>query len=48
MYAVLISLRGVASTVFLWMVDVQKSRVECEEFVLAEAKREAFDTTEPS
>lgn len=33
---------GVASTVFLLLVDVKKSRKECEEFILAEAKREAF------
>ena len=34
---------GVFSTIFLYMVDVEKSRVECEEFVKAEAKRKAFD-----
>ncbi|KAI0326440.1 hypothetical protein GY45DRAFT_1328979 [Cubamyces sp. BRFM 1775] len=33
---------GALSTVFLYLVDVQKSRAECEAFVLAEAKREAF------
>ncbi|KAL4249693.1 Autophagy-related protein [Abortiporus biennis] len=36
---------GAASTVFLYFVDVKKSRVECEEFILAEAKREAFAET---
>jgi hypothetical protein len=39
-----ISFRGVLSTGFLWMVDVDKSRVECDEFVLAESARKAFDT----
>ncbi|KAJ7094257.1 hypothetical protein C8R44DRAFT_383426 [Mycena epipterygia] len=34
---------GVVSTVFLWLVDVDKSRVECEEFVRAEQEREAFE-----
>ncbi|KAI0775082.1 MFS general substrate transporter [Trametes elegans] len=33
---------GALSTVFLYLVDVGKSRKECEEFVQAEAKREAF------
>lgn len=33
---------GALSTVFLYLVDVEKSRKECEEFVLAEAKRDAF------
>ncbi|KAI0636058.1 autophagy-related protein 22-like protein [Trametes polyzona] len=33
---------GAVSTVFLYLVDVEKSRKECEEFVQAEAKREAF------
>ncbi|KAM5537217.1 hypothetical protein V8D89_009150 [Ganoderma adspersum] len=33
---------GALSTVFLYFVDVEKSRKECEEFVLAEAKRDAF------
>ncbi|CDO75187.1 hypothetical protein BN946_scf184866.g28 [Trametes cinnabarina] len=33
---------GALSTVFLWFVDVDKSRKECEEFIQAEAKREAF------
>ncbi|KAI0684590.1 MFS general substrate transporter [Cytidiella melzeri] len=34
---------GTVSTVFLWLVDVQKSRKECEDFVAAEAERDAFD-----
>lgn len=33
---------GVFSCIFLYFVDVQKSRIECEEFVAAEAKRDAF------
>jgi len=33
---------GLFSTIFLFMVDVKKSRIECEEFVAAEASREAF------
>ncbi|KAF8271174.1 autophagy-related protein 22-like protein [Lactarius quietus] len=33
---------GLFSTVFLFMVDVKKSRIECEEFVAAEASRDAF------
>jgi len=33
---------GTASTIFLYMVDVKKSRMECDDFVKAEAKREAF------
>lgn len=36
--------RGVFSTIFLWFVDVDKSRVECEEFIRAEADRKAFET----
>ncbi|KAL6301368.1 autophagy-related protein 22-like protein [Sparassis latifolia] len=36
---------GVVSCVFLYFVDVQKSRVECEEFVAAEVRREAFSET---
>ena len=40
--------RGTLSTGFLWFVDIRKSRMECEEFVAAEAKREAFnDALEP-
>ncbi|KDR78969.1 hypothetical protein GALMADRAFT_266386 [Galerina marginata CBS 339.88] len=35
---------GVVSTVFLWMVDVDKSRIECEAFILAEGERKAFKT----
>jgi len=34
---------GVFSTIFLWMLDVEKSRVECKEFVAAEGKRNAFE-----
>ena len=33
---------GTVSTVFLFMVDVDKSRVECEEFVAAEVRHDAF------
>ncbi|PFH53151.1 hypothetical protein AMATHDRAFT_55614 [Amanita thiersii Skay4041] len=33
---------GTISTVFLVLVDVDRSRVECEEFVRAEEKRDAF------
>lgn len=33
---------GLFSTIFLFMVDVKKSRIECEEFVAAEASRHAF------
>lgn len=36
--------RGAFSTIFLFMVDMKKSRAECEEFIAAEAKREAFAT----
>lgn len=36
---------GTFSTIFLWFVDVPKSRIECEEFVAAEAKRAVFETT---
>ncbi|TFK40194.1 MFS general substrate transporter [Crucibulum laeve] len=39
---------GVVSTLFLWMVDVPKSRLECEEFILAEAQRKAFKPAETS
>ncbi|TBU38548.1 MFS general substrate transporter [Dichomitus squalens] len=38
---------GALSTAFLYFVDVQKSRKECEEFIVAEAKREAFVDTVP-
>jgi hypothetical protein len=37
--------RGTISTIFLYLVDVKKSRVECDEFVEAEANREAFGET---
>jgi hypothetical protein len=33
---------GTLSTVFLFLVDVEKSRVECEEFVAAEVGHDAF------
>ncbi|KAF9223902.1 MFS general substrate transporter [Gyrodon lividus] len=33
---------GMFSTIFLYFVDIKKSRVECEEFVEAEASRQAF------
>ncbi|KAF9526404.1 MFS general substrate transporter [Crepidotus variabilis] len=33
---------GVFSTLFLWMVDMKKSRIECEEFIAAEEKRNVF------
>lgn len=36
---------GTISTIFLYLVDVKKSRVECDEFVEAEANREAFGET---
>ncbi|KAF5391658.1 hypothetical protein D9757_002487 [Collybiopsis confluens] len=36
---------GVFSMIFLWMVDVPKSRIECEEFISAESKRKAFETS---
>jgi len=36
---------GAASTVFLAMLDVEKSRVECEEFVVAEASHDVFSTS---
>ncbi|KAJ7238591.1 autophagy-related protein 22-like protein [Mycena haematopus] len=34
---------GVFSTLFLYLVDVDKSRVECEAFVRAEQERKAFE-----
>ncbi|KAL1737633.1 vacuole effluxer Atg22 like-domain-containing protein, partial [Schizophyllum fasciatum] len=43
-FAFLFSL-GTASTIFLWLVDVKKSRVECEAFVRAESEREAFQAS---
>ena len=39
---------GTLSTLFLYFVDVGKSRVECEAFVVAEAKRKAFEVGEAS
>jgi hypothetical protein len=36
------ALSGISSTIFLFMVDVDKSRVECEEFVAAEVKHDVF------
>ena len=39
---ILILNSGVLSTGFLYMVDVEKSRQECAEFVSAEARRAAF------
>lgn len=33
---------GTLSTVFLFLVDVEKSRIECEEFVAAEVGHDAF------
>ncbi|KAL0954339.1 hypothetical protein HGRIS_003337 [Hohenbuehelia grisea] len=33
---------GAVSVIFLWLVDVPKSRLECDNFVKAEAQREAF------
>lgn len=44
-YRVLTFSRGVLSTAFLWLVDVEKSRVECDAFILAEAKRKVFVAT---
>ncbi|KAI1796957.1 MFS general substrate transporter [Ganoderma leucocontextum] len=38
---------GALSTVFLYLVDVDKSRKECEAFILAEAKRDAFADAAP-
>ncbi|KAF9466646.1 autophagy-related protein 22-like protein [Collybia nuda] len=35
---------GATSSIFLWMVDVDKSRIECDQFVQAESARMAFDT----
>ncbi|KAJ8072859.1 hypothetical protein PM082_016418 [Marasmius tenuissimus] len=37
---------GVFSTLFLYMVNVEKSHVECEEFIKAEADRKAFQSGE--
>ena len=33
---------GAVSTILLFFLDMKKSRQECEEFVEAEARREAF------
>jgi hypothetical protein len=33
-------------TVFLFMLDVEKSRIECEEFVAAEARHGVFSKNE--
>ncbi|TFK93709.1 MFS general substrate transporter [Polyporus arcularius HHB13444] len=38
---------GALSTIFLYFVDVEKSRKECAEFILAEAKRDAFADAVP-
>ncbi|KAJ7649889.1 MFS general substrate transporter [Roridomyces roridus] len=37
---------GVVSTIFLYFVDVDKSRVECEAFIRAEQERKAFEASE--
>ncbi|EEB89454.1 hypothetical protein MPER_12445 [Moniliophthora perniciosa FA553] len=37
---------GVFSTLFLYMVNVEKSHIECEEFIKAEADRKAFDASD--
>ncbi|KAF7985703.1 hypothetical protein HWV62_2280 [Athelia sp. TMB] len=37
---------GAFSCIFLYMVDVKKSRIECEEFIQAEMRRNAFDDSE--
>ncbi|KAJ3564406.1 hypothetical protein NP233_g8317 [Leucocoprinus birnbaumii] len=33
---------GVLSTIFLWMIDIDRSRKECAEFIAAEGSRNAF------
>jgi len=33
---------GTASTILLFMVNIPRSRIECQEFVRAEARREVF------
>lgn len=33
---------GILSIGFLYLVDVKKSRIECDEFVMAEADRKVF------
>lgn len=35
-------IRGTFSTIFLYLVDVKKSRIECDQFVEAEMERKAF------
>ncbi|KAG6915764.1 hypothetical protein DXG01_009969 [Tephrocybe rancida] len=35
---------GAFSTIFLWMVNTEKSRIECEAFLSAEEDRDAFKT----
>ncbi|KZP31763.1 MFS general substrate transporter [Athelia psychrophila] len=37
---------GAFSTIFLYLVDMKKSRIECEEFIEAEMSRNAFDDSE--
>ena len=37
---------GLVSTGFLWAVDVEKSRIELDQFVLAEGSRDVFTTVE--
>jgi hypothetical protein len=46
-FAFLFSL-GVVSTIFLWCVDVEKSRVECAEFVRAERDKDVFELVNPA
>ncbi|KAJ4500919.1 MFS general substrate transporter [Lentinula lateritia] len=36
---------GVFSMIFLWFVDVPRSRIECEDFIKAESERRAFETS---
>ncbi|KAJ3720826.1 MFS general substrate transporter [Lentinula guzmanii] len=35
---------GAFSMIFLWFVDVPRSRIECAEFIQAESERKVFDT----
>lgn len=37
---------GAFSTIFLYLVDMKKSRIECEEFIEAEMRRNAFGDSE--
>jgi len=37
---------GAFSTIFLYLVDMKKSRIECEEFIEAEMRRNVFDDSE--